>query len=97
MKLQSLRLLDSANKNIGCPANLDCCKQHIFLKYKYVPKVIRTLRSRCGKDLVGLCLYSLKNKQTNKKLPYNNQSKITKEWGKKHLTNQVKVTEDKQV
>lgn len=40
--------------------------------------VIRTLRSQCGKDLLGLCFYSSK-----KMLLYNNQSKITKEWGKK--------------
>ena len=56
------------------------------------PKLLELSGASVERDLLGLCFYSLK-----KILPYKNQSKITKEWGKNHWTNQVKVTEDKQV
>ena len=52
------------------------------------PKLLELSGASVERNLLGLCLYSLKKKKKKKKeqkqtvLPYNNQSKITKEWGK---------------
>jgi len=43
------------------------------------PKLLELSGASVERDLLGLCLYSLKKK---KMLPYDNQSKTTKEWGK---------------
>lgn len=57
------------------------------------PKLLELSGASVERDLLGLCFYSLKKKCSlitiRAKLPRNGE--------KNHLTNQVKVTEDKQV